>query len=131
MVSLQIKKVKVIATLPSISTVEDFTDALKSQFISDVATAARVEKGNVVIIDVKAGSLIVASEIKFEAVNVTAAIQEFQVKIASPSAVFSSNFGDVKVVRQLPRFAYGKDLVLDAFWDFVLGGDIATTRHLL
>ena len=97
----QIKKVNIITTLSSISTVEEFTDALKSLFISDIAKAARVKESNVYVTEISAGSVVVKSEIKFEFVNVSAAIEEFKAKILIPETVFNKKLGPVEVVRQL------------------------------
>lgn len=80
--------------------VEAFTDALRMQYIQDVAAAANVDKESVNITSVTPGSLIVETAIivKGETDNaVDAYVEDLKEALAKPEEVFDAALGAVEV----------------------------------
>lgn len=87
------------STLP-LSSVEDFTDSLRELYLTNVATAAGVERNMVNITRVTAGSVIVETAVLVRG-ETDEAVDEFLADVkevlAKPEEVFDSELGAVEV----------------------------------
>jgi hypothetical protein len=101
--------VRVTATMMGLATVEDFTDALRFQFLQILMTAANVPIDQVRVNNVKAGSIVVTASVLFKA-DTDSAVQTYAADLSDsplstrPSSIFRSDyFGEVTVEVGVPE----------------------------
>ena len=109
-------------TMPDL-TVEDFTDALQSLFVSNLAVAWSVPATNVEITSFEAGSLVVNAEVAVAEKSEALSAQDQDAAEAKLSGAFDADeFGTVTAVRnaQTPQSSRCHVDVIDALFGFVV-----------
>lgn len=104
---MQVKAIIAAITLADITVEEDFTDALRMLFRRNLADATGIPMTQVVILDIRPGSIVVDTAIVIPAELADKKANAIQAKLASPQGtdapIFEvETFGEVVVVRVLP-----------------------------